>query len=66
MIDYVISENLERRHLETGQRAAIGAELEPLYSEEAREKSVGRMWSRCLWLNALLMAPLGQARFCQI
>lgn len=37
-IGFSISQNLKRRHLTTGQAAAVGAGIEPLYAEEARKR----------------------------
>jgi hypothetical protein len=37
-INYVVGENIERRHLDAAQRAAIGAELELLYRPAAKER----------------------------
>ncbi|MFB3917243.1 MAG: DNA methyltransferase [Terriglobales bacterium] len=43
-LDYVIAENLERRHLTTSQRAALAAELIPQLEKEARarQKEAGK------------------------
>lgn len=38
LIDFVISKNLIRRHLTTGQRAALAADAEPLFEAEAIER----------------------------
>jgi len=35
---YVVSKNLKRRHLKTGQRAAIVQRMQPLLAEEAKER----------------------------
>jgi N6-adenosine-specific RNA methylase IME4/ParB-like chromosome segregation protein Spo0J len=35
---FVVSANLKRRHLNEGQRAMIGARLEPFYAEEAKQR----------------------------
>src|ERR1700731_2234226 len=37
---YVVTENLRRRHLTTDQRAAIAAELVPLFAKEARQRQI--------------------------
>ena len=37
-IAYVLSENMKRRHLTPGQRAAIGADAEKMYADEAKER----------------------------
>jgi ParB-like chromosome segregation protein Spo0J len=39
VVDYVISANLERRHLTASQRGMIGAELVPIFEREAEERS---------------------------
>jgi protein gp37/ParB-like chromosome segregation protein Spo0J len=38
LIDYVVSANLERRHLDTEQRVLIGLKLKPLYAALAKER----------------------------
>jgi hypothetical protein len=35
---YVVAKNLHRRHLDVGQRAAIGVELVPLLQAEAKKR----------------------------
>jgi len=35
---FVVSENLERRHLSTSQRAALAAQLRPQFAKEAQER----------------------------
>ena len=42
-LEWVVARNLFRRHLETGQRAMIGAEIEPLFAEEARRNSLANL-----------------------
>lgn len=37
-LHYVLSQNLHRRHLTTAQRAAIAAEVLPMFQEEARKR----------------------------
>jgi protein gp37 len=37
-IAYVLSENIQRRHLTAGQQAAVGSDAEELYREEAKER----------------------------
>ena len=41
-VSFVVSQNLHRRHLTAGQKAAVAAELEPLYAVEAAKRSGGR------------------------
>lgn len=41
-VGFVLSKNLHRRHLDTGQRAAIAAEALPLLIEEARKRQGSR------------------------
>lgn len=38
LVLFVMSLNLHRRHLTAGQKAAIGAEIEPLLAKEAKER----------------------------
>jgi protein gp37 len=38
IIAYIMSQNLQRRHLEPGQRAMVGFKLLPFYEQIAREK----------------------------
>jgi len=40
-ISYVLSKNLHRRHLTTGQRAIVAAEAVPLLQEEAKKRQGG-------------------------
>ena len=37
-VSFVVSQNLHRRHLTAGQKAAVAAELEPLYALEAKKR----------------------------
>jgi len=37
-VSYVLSENLHRRHLTISQKAALGAEIEPLLAAEAKKR----------------------------
>jgi hypothetical protein len=39
VVEYVISENLERRHLNPGQRAMLGAELISIFERQAETRS---------------------------
>lgn len=41
-ISFVISLNLHRRHLDTGQRACVAVEIEPLLAKEAAKRVGGR------------------------
>jgi len=41
-LQFVIAKNLKRRHLTTSQKAAIAAELEPLFAKEAKERESAR------------------------
>jgi hypothetical protein len=41
-IGFVIAENLKRRHLTTGQKAAVAVAAEPLYAAEAAKRTGGR------------------------
>ena len=36
LVEFVVSMNLHRRHLNSSQRATIAAEIEPVLAEEAR------------------------------
>jgi hypothetical protein len=38
LIGFILSLNLRRRHLTASERAAIGAEIEPLFAEEAKKR----------------------------
>jgi hypothetical protein len=37
LIDFVVAQNIERRHLDASQRALLAATLEPMYAEEAAQ-----------------------------
>lgn len=37
-VQYVLSENLHRRHLTTGQKAMLGLEVEAIYAEQAKKR----------------------------
>lgn len=39
-LTFVISKNIQRRHLTSSQRAALAAEIEPMLAEEARQRMV--------------------------
>ena len=38
--EYVVSKNIKRRHLTPAQRAALGAEITPLYEAEAKARKI--------------------------
>ena len=40
VLDYIVSSNLERRHLNQSQRSAFAAEALPLYEAEAKQREV--------------------------
>jgi N6-adenosine-specific RNA methylase IME4 len=39
LVQFVVSLNLNRRHLDTSQRALIGAKIKPMFEEEAKRRS---------------------------
>lgn len=39
-VQYVLSENLHRRHLTVGQRAMLGLKVEAIYAEEAKKRQL--------------------------
>ena len=41
-VEYVLSENLQRRHLDVGQKAMIGLDALPLFEAEAAQRAGGR------------------------
>ena len=46
LVEFVVSMNLHRRHLNSSQRATIAAEIEPVLAEEAKERQreAGRLY----------------------
>ena len=38
--EFVVSQNLHRRHLTPGQKAAVAASLEPMFAAEAKKRKV--------------------------
>lgn len=40
-VSFSVSLNLKRRHLENGQRAAVGAKVEPLFAAQAAKRVGG-------------------------
>lgn len=38
ILDFIVSTNIQRRHLNPGQRAMVALELEPMYAAAAKEK----------------------------
>jgi N6-adenosine-specific RNA methylase IME4 len=55
-LQFVLSLNLRRRHLSTGQRAALGVDLLPAFQEEARQRQ------RCGRGGILLPIKLSEAK----
>ena len=43
LVDFVLSLNLYRRHLNSGQRAVLALEVEPFFAEEARERQLSTL-----------------------
>lgn len=59
---YVLSENLKRRDLTPGQRAAIAVEALPLFEAEARERQAHGMTAPGRTLPAIAPEARGEAR----
>ena len=38
ILDYIVSANIRRRHLDAGQKAMVATALEPMYAEAAKER----------------------------
>lgn len=43
LTDFVLSLNLHRRHLTSGQKAVLALEVEPFYAEEAKERQLSTL-----------------------
>lgn len=61
-IGFSVAENLRRRHLTAGQRAFVGAEIEPLYAAEAKARQLATLKQNASLTSESVPADLPERR----
>ncbi len=62
LVAFVISLNLRRRHLNAGQRAQLGVEVEPLLAKEARDFQLAQLKRGAQKPDVTLVSPREQGK----